>query len=197
MRSLPTRATNRQVVPAGEGALPAIAVNSLRLADLKPTVSGPAPVRMVIPALAVDARIVSAGVEPDGAMEVPEDAGTVGWYRFGPSPGDPGSAVLVGHVDSRLQGPGVFFRLGELRVGALVRVQVANGEWKSFHVVWRALVPKERLPRPLFGREGHPILTLITCGGAFDAAAGRYSHNVVVAAVPRNWAPPAPLGEAG
>jgi sortase (surface protein transpeptidase) len=142
------------------------------------------PRRLTIPALGVTAPIVPMGVEPGGTMEVPDDVVTVGWYRFGPSPGLPGSAVLVGHVDSRLEGPGVFFGLTKLQVGDLVRVRVADGGWDSFRVVARALVAKDRLPRGIFTRDGDPVLTLITCGGGFDAAAGRYTHNVVVSAVP-------------
>lgn len=172
-------------LPAGEGALPALEIHSLRLADARPAVRGPAPVRVAIPSLGVDAPVVPVAVGPDGAMEIPQDASTAGWYRFGTSPGDPGSAILVGHVDSRVQGPGVFFRLRELRVGAVVRVLATEERWRSFEVVWRTLVPKDRLPRRIFAREGRPVLTLVTCGGRFDPAANRYSDNVVVAAVPR------------
>jgi LPXTG-site transpeptidase (sortase) family protein len=117
-------------------------------------------------------------------MEIPDDVRTVGWYRFGPSPGGPGSAVLVGHVDSRVAGPGVFFRLSSLRQGDEVRVQLAGGRWRAFEVVSRRLVPKDDIPAGAFVRHGRPILTLITCGGGFDPAVGAYTHNVVVAAVP-------------
>lgn len=182
---LPGRAPDSPSIPAGEGTPPPIAVHSLRLTDLERTASGPAPVRLVIRAIGVDARIVPVGVQREGAMRVPENVATLGWYRFGPSPGASGSAVLVGHVDSRVQGAGVFFRLRELQTRDVVRVQVSDGEWRPFEVVWRTLVPKEGLPRRVFAREGSPVLSLITCGGGFDAAEGHYTHNVVVGAVPR------------
>ena len=165
------------------GEMPAIGVRSARPADLQPVSMTRPPLRLRIPGLAVDAPIVPVGVEPSGTMEVPDDVGTVGWYGFGPSPGLPGSTVLVGHVDSRLEGPGVFFGLSRVHVGDRVSVRVAEGGWESFRVVARALVEKDRLPQGIFTREGDPVLTLITCGGGFDPAAGRYTHNVIVSAV--------------
>jgi hypothetical protein len=61
------------------------------------------------------------GLQDDGTVEVPADADDAGWFRLGPPPGAPGSAVVLGHVDSR-RGPGVFFRLRELQPGDVVEV---------------------------------------------------------------------------
>ena len=178
------RGATRTVSP-GEETFPAITVHSARLADLESIHRGRPPLRLGIPALGVDAKIVPLGVEPSGAMEVPEDVATVGWYRFGPAPGAPGSALLAGHVDSREQGAGVFFSLSRLERGDLVRVRTMGTGWRSFEVVSRSLIVKDRLPGAIFARNGAPTLTLITCGGGFDQEAGHYTHNVIVSAVPR------------
>lgn len=172
-------------ISTSDGAAPTIGVHSLRFSDLKPVAAGPRPLRLVIPAIGVRAPIVSVGVGAAGAMEVPGDVATVGWYRFGPSPSRPGSALLVGHVDSRVQGPGVFFRLSEVEPGDVVRVHLSGERSEAFEVVSRSLVPKDRLPPAIFTRDGDPWLTLITCGGGFDRSAGAYTHNVLVAAAPR------------
>ncbi len=169
----------------GRAEPPSVEVHSARLADLEPLVRGPRPLHLKIPRLRVAAPIHAMGIGPGRTMEVPDDVHTVGWYRFGPSPGAPGSAVLVGHVDSR-HGAGVFFGLSTLRRGDEIRVELAEGGWKEFEVVSRSLVPKDHLPAGAFARRGDPILTLITCGGAFDRAAGAYTDNVLVAAVPRS-----------
>ena len=172
--------------PDGEGrVLAAIGVHSARPADLEPVSPALPPLRVLIPRVGVNARIIPVGVETTGTMEVPADVRTVGWYRFGPSPGLPGSTVLIGHVDSRAAGPGVFFGLSELEPGDRIRVLASRRRWESFEVVARSLWEKDRLPRQLFSREGDPVLTLITCGGSFDSAAGRYTHNVVVTAILR------------
>ena len=110
---------------------------------------------------------------------------TVGWYRYGPTPGDPGSAVLVGHVDSASQGIGTLFHLRELRPGAIIKIRFADGSLRSFSMVGRRSYRKDALPAGIFARSGRPVLALITCGGPFDRATRSYEDNVVVYAVPR------------
>lgn len=143
-----------------------------------------APVRLRAPSIGVDAGIVPVGVAPGGAMEIPTDVDEVGWYRFGPTPGDPGTAVLAGHVDSRTQGRGAFFELQRLDVGDHVVVGVEGSE-STWEVVARRQYGKDVIPLDeVFTRGGPPRLVLITCGGEFDGGAGRYLDNVVVYAVP-------------
>ncbi len=120
-----------------------------------------------------------------GEMAVPQDVRTVGWYRFGPGPGAAGSSVLAGHVDDRIQGHGAFYRLAELAVADPVRVLLADGTELRFRVREVERIDKAQLPvEQLFARTGPPRLTLITCGGEFDRAAGRFRDNVVIRAEP-------------
>jgi sortase (surface protein transpeptidase) len=165
-------------------SLARVAVRSARLSDQELSSETVAPVRLGIPALGVNAPIIPVGVEPKGSMEVPEDVSTAGWYRFGPLPGSRGSAMLIGHVDSRIQGPGVFFGLSKIRLGERVGVQLTGGSTQVFVVVARRFIAKDELPQDLFAREGPPRLTLVTCGGGFEERTRSYSHNVVVYAVP-------------
>ena len=45
-------------------------------------------------------------------MAIPREVRQVGWYRYGPAPGDPaGAAVIAGHVDTEQQGAGALFPL--------------------------------------------------------------------------------------
>jgi hypothetical protein len=165
--------------------IPAIQVASARLADRQAESSRARPIRIRIPSIGVDATIALVGVDQlAGRMEVPADISKVGWYRFGPVPGRPGSALLVGHVDSSVLGAGVFFRLRSVPVGAVVSVGFAGGSATRFRVVGRRSYPKDALPERLFARSGNSVLTLITCGGAFDRTTGHYQDNVVVYAVP-------------
>ncbi len=144
-----------------------------------------APAGLRIPGIGVDAAVVPVGVDVGtGLTAVPEDIGRVGWYRFGPAPGEPGSAVLLGHVDSHDQGLGAFFRLSSLQPGDRVVVLLADGSSRAFTVVGRRSYPKTALPVAVFDRTGPPRLALITCGGAFDRATRHYADNVVVYAIP-------------
>lgn len=165
-------------------AQPLPATRSARIGDLD---QAPAaiPERLRIPELDIAAPIVAVGVEDDGEMEVPEDVGDVGWYRHGPAPGEPGAAVIAGHVDSREQGRGAFFDLRRLEVGSRVEVTDSDGNTQRFDVVARRTYDKATLPADeLFSREGSSQLVLITCGGDFDRDAGSYRENVVIYAQP-------------
>lgn len=145
----------------------------------------PAPVRLTVPALGVDSVVDPVGVEPDGQMTIPGEVDRVGWYRFGPAPGDDGSAVIAGHVDDREQGLGAMAPLREAAVGQEVVITDAAGTETRWRVVSREVIQKQVLPLDrLFAREGPPRLTLITCGGPFLPEFASYRDNVVVVAEP-------------
>jgi hypothetical protein len=145
---------------------------------------GAVPERLRIGAIGVDAPILPVGVR-DGTTEVPADVDEVGWYRFGGRLGISGSTLLLAHVSSGTQGPGAFFRLRELLPGDDVIVEMRDGSSSGFRVIARRSYAKEALPDRLFTRTGPAMLALVTCGGRFSEATGRYEDNVVVYAVPR------------
>jgi hypothetical protein len=150
------------------------------------------PIRIRLASIDVDAAIVPVGVDGGGEMAVPEDVRTIGWYRFGPGPGAAGSSVLAGHVDDRVQGRGAFYRLTDLAAGDPVLVRLADGRELRFRVSDVERIEKSQLPTgELFARTGPPRLTLITCGGEFDRAAGHFRDNVVIRAEP-DWRPEPP-----
>ena len=143
------------------------------------------PTSLIIPALGIDAPIGAYGLDSRGRMDVPGNVEEVGWYKFGATPGDEGSAVLAAHVDLRSQGPGVFFDLKTLSPGATVEVGYEDGTSAQFTVVARRSYLKEDLPLDaIFARTGSPVLTLVTCGGGFSESNRSYDSNVVVFAVP-------------
>ena len=113
-------------------------------------------------------------------------ADEAGWYRFTAVPGDPGNAVLVGHVDT-FAGPGVFYRLYRLEPGDAVYVTV-GGARRHFDVTSVREMSKASFPvNQVFGGTARHHLWLITCGGGFDYATGHYLDNIVVSA---SWVPP-------
>ncbi|MGM0619117.1 MAG: sortase domain-containing protein [Actinomycetota bacterium] len=145
-----------------------------------------APVALRLPGLGVTAPLDPVGLEPDGAMEIPHDIRRVGWYEPGVLPGSPnGTAVLSGHVDSREQGRGALWDLKAMDVGDEVTIEHEDGRNSTWRVEARTSYLKEQLPiGDIFTRFGDPRLVLITCGGEFDRSARRYTHNIVVYAVP-------------
>nr|WP_307812957.1 class F sortase [Micromonospora veneta] len=140
------------------------------------------PVRIAIPRIGVDAEIIPVATDRNGALEVPplDEPELAGWYRRGPTPGEAGNAVLVGHVDSQA-GPAVFFDLGRLRAGDVVEVTRADGRRATFTVDGVGAYPKERFPTErVYGGDATARLRLITCGGRFNPRTGNYPDNIVV-----------------
>jgi sortase (surface protein transpeptidase) len=144
----------------------------------------PLPVRLRIPKAGVDSVLEHLGRAANGTMALPLRAERAGWYAEGPRPGQPGPAVIIGHVDWD-HGPAVFFHLDELDPGDLVYVDRADGSTARFRVTRLSQVPKRRFPTDLvFAPTLQRSLRLVTCGGSFDHAAGSYRDNVIVYAVP-------------
>ena len=150
--------------------------------------SAPAPLLLHIPQLGVSAPVVRVGVLPDGGMEIPDDVTVVGWYAAEQqrvSPGDPGTAVIAGHRDSRVQGEGALHDIATLRRGDIVDVVHLGGAVSRWVVEGVLTTPRDALPSELlFRRDGEPRLALVTCGGTFDTATRSYSHNTIVLAAP-------------
>ena len=148
----------------------------------------PAPTALEIEAIGVTAPVIPLGVVAEtGQMEVPDNVDEVGWYRFGPSPGQPGSSVLAAHVDLYGEGPGVFYNLDRLLPGDSIHVLFEGGETTTFVVTSSQRVPKGGLAvESIFAQDGEPVLTLITCGGAFNYSSRTYDDNVVVTAQPES-----------
>lgn len=139
------------------------------------------PTRLIIPAIGVDtAGIVDLRLRADRTMEVPAEAGTVGWYTDSPTPGESGPALLAAHVDWQGR-QGVFHNLRELHPGNQVTVERADGSAASFTIQRVEQHPKDRFPtQAVYGHVEGPELRLVTCGGHFDRKAGSYRDNIVV-----------------
>jgi len=144
-------------------------------------ISSPSPTGHIrIPAIGVDSSLVPRGLNPDRTLDVPQDWGVTGWFEGGPFPGEPGPAVVVGHVDST-SGPAVFYRLRELRRGDAIVVWRKGGVRSRFRVESLKWFPKSSFPTKLvYGAVKAPALRLITCGGSFDQSTGHYVDNLVV-----------------
>jgi sortase (surface protein transpeptidase) len=111
-----------------------------------------------------------------------------GWYALGPRPGDLGSAVILGHVDST-RGPAVFFRLRELRRGDEIEVTRADRSSARFVVERTDQYDKQQFPTDdVYYPTLTPALRLVTCGGQFDHSTGHYRSNIIVFATLRTWA---------
>ena len=138
------------------------------------------PVALTIPAIAVRTPLERLGRTPQGTLQVPASTTVAGWYTGSPRPGEIGSSIIAGHIDST-QGPAVFFRLRLLRPGDLVYVRRSDGMLAVFRVYAEHMYPKNDFPTErVYGPTPDAELHLITCGGVFDQATRSYLSNVVV-----------------
>ncbi len=151
-----------------------------QVAKVRPQTRHAEPVEVVIPAIGVRSRLERLRLDARGVMVPPEKAAVAGWYAGGVRPGDPGPAVIAGHLDSAT-GPGVFAELGTLKPGHRVLVRARDGRTVTFRVDEVRTHTKKQFPtRDVYGPSPDARLRLITCGGAFDAGAGHYADNVIV-----------------
>lgn len=144
------------------------------------------PQRVSIPSVGIDLPIVATGVAEDGQMELPEDPTVMGWYKFGPQPGDDqGSTVLGGHVDSIEFGVGPLSRLASVQPGTEVTVTGPDGTVLRYQVRTVERIYKAALPVDvLFAPDGPHQLAVVTCGGEFLGTGNGYEDNIVVIADP-------------
>ncbi|HEX2144928.1 MAG TPA: class F sortase [Glycomyces sp.] len=141
------------------------------------------PSRVDIPAVDVHAPLTALGLDHEGDFEVPRmwRPHEAGWFEPGPTPGEFGPTVLMGHVDTERSGPAVFFPLKHLDEGDRIELTREDGIVVVYEVTAIESYAKKRLPyEEIFGIEAEPALRLITCGGSFDRETGDYTENVVV-----------------
>ncbi|MFD0854296.1 class F sortase, partial [Actinomadura adrarensis] len=141
------------------------------------------PETIKIPKLGVSAPVSQLGLRPDGRIEEPplSRPNLTGWYKEGPTPGETGPSVILGHVDANRKAA-VFYRLKDLKAGDQIQVTRKDGTTATFAVTALQDVDKNAFPhKKVFGETlDYSSLRLVTCGGAFDASTGHYKNNLIV-----------------
>lgn len=148
------------------------------------------PVRLLIPAIGVNAPVLPTGVQAGGALAIPPDPADVGWWAGGGFPGEPtGAVVLVGHINSAVSGPGALLRLQDVRPGTTVTVTAAGHAYRYRVVALRAYAKTSLPVTAIFGQQVTARLVVVSCGGPFDPTTGHYLDNIVAYAVPAGQLP--------
>jgi LPXTG-site transpeptidase (sortase) family protein len=140
------------------------------------------PVRLLIPKISVDAPFTPLFIGRTGHLEAPppDDTNLVGWHAEGATPGEAGTAVIAGHVDTATS-PAVFAGLGELKRGDTFRVLRADRSRVTFVVDSVEQFAKDDFPsRRVYGDTPQAQVRLITCAGDYDRSARDYTENLVV-----------------
>ncbi|UUU27924.1 class F sortase [Streptomyces sp. DSM 40750] len=183
----PTRPTSAApTTPSAAGRTPSVRPAATRPAKperpARPRTLPPSRAKTLsIRYLGIKASVMRLRLDSDRRLPAPPDdkPKLVGWYAEGPAPGGPGTAVVVGHRDTRT-GPAVFAALEMIKPGRTVEVRRADGRTAVYTVDAVKTYEKARFPnKEVYGHRGRPELRLITCGGTYDRRKG-YASNVVV-----------------
>ncbi|MEP6559662.1 MAG: class F sortase [Nakamurella sp.] len=170
--------------PAAPPAPAAAPVPVLGPSPVGPVLSSSPPVALSMPAIGINSPLIQLGLNSDGSVEVPsldDPDSKPGWYRNSPVPGTLGPAIILGHVDSRQFGPGVFYDLQKLQAGEPIEVTREDGTVAIFSIDSVQTVQKSDFPTlAVYGNIDHAGLRLITCGGEFDPDAHSYESNIIV-----------------
>lgn len=141
-----------------------------------------APAAITIASIGVHSALQPLGLEKDGSLQAPTKWQVAGWYADGVRPGDPGPAVIAGHVDS-VNGPAVFSKLTKVKPGQTVTVTQRSGHTLAFVVDTVIRYPKNKFPTAaVYGPTPLPVLRLVTCTGDFNTTTHHYVDNLVVSA---------------
>lgn len=128
-------------------------------------------------------ELTALGVDADGFINPP--AQVVQWYDESPRPGEPGIAVIAGHVTYGGL-PDAFADLDETTVGEEVVVVDEEGVERRFEVTEVRYADKDDVmsDQDVWGTSDVPRLAIVTCD---DASAvedgGHFAGNLVVEAV--------------
>lgn len=140
------------------------------------------PVSVSIPSIDAESSLIRLGLNPDKTMQVPDvkEPKQAGWFAFSKKPGEPGTAVIAGHVDGNRK-PGIFYQLGTLKPGAAVIIERSDGTRLEYAVIQVRRTDKDEFPTDeVYGHVPESELRLITCGGAWEGGQTGYADNVIV-----------------
>ncbi|MEU0335617.1 class F sortase [Streptomyces sp. NPDC006193] len=141
-----------------------------------------APTRLRIPKISVDAPFTTLTIGASGQLQPPpaDDTNLVGWYAAGVAPGETGTAIIAGHVDTATSAA-VFANLDQLRRGDRFSVKRADGTTAEFVVDSAETFAKDDFPsKRVYADAARPEVRLITCAGDYDRSVRDYTDNLVV-----------------
>lgn len=137
------------------------------------------PLRITIPKIHVDALIEYVNQTSDGAMDVPTNSLDVGWFTLGPLPGEIGTAIIDGHVDSENGTAGVFQKLNQLSTGDIFYIEETTGKSIAF-IVEESRTFNSTNSIENFNQSTGSHIVLITCNGIWNTIQKKYTKRLIV-----------------
>lgn len=140
----------------------------------------PNPAAITIPSLSINAPFEFLGLNPDHTIAVPVNSQDVGWFIYGPKPGEVGAAVIIGHLDS-VKGQAIFANLNKINPGDKILITRDDGSLVTYRVDSLSKFSQNNFPtQAVYGSLPYAGIRLITCGGTWNKKAGHYTENLIV-----------------
>lgn len=152
------------------------------------SVSGPGvvPTAITMESLGIDAEVYAADIV-NGAMQDPTGPYVVAWYQELAKLGQNGNVVVAGHVDYWSVGKAVFwgFKDPMAKVGDEIIMTGEDGSKHHYAVATsrqyeNSTLTPDIIQHQVAGPTRIPVLTIVTCGGTFNAVTGEYDSRIVV-----------------
>jgi len=137
---------------------------------------------LIIPKLGVNARILSVGLDSQGALLAPKNVYDTAWYNGSSQPGQPGAMLIDGHVSS-WTAHGVFYGIKSLRPGDTIKVQRGDNTLFTYHVVKTQLYDAsnvDMVAAMLSIDPSIPGLNLISCTGDVISGTNDFNQRIIV-----------------
>lgn len=132
--------------------------------------------------IGVRARVLPMDLNPDNSVQAPINVNDSGWYTGSAKPGEPGIALIDGHV-SGPTGKGLLSNLSKLALGDRVEIERGDGVKLIYEVIQTETIKKEdvdmdRLLIPL--ERVSQGLNIITCAGTYIKEDSTYDQRLIV-----------------
>jgi sortase A len=142
------------------------------------------PSTIEIPSISMKSSVEQVGLDSQNRMDVPKNWNNVGWYKLGYKPGEGGTAVISGHLDTSTGAPAVFYKLNSVNRGDKIIITDDHGNKANFKVTDKEHYPYNQVPlQKIFNTAGAAALNLITCQGDWNPNQRNYSERLVIYSV--------------
>lgn len=127
--------------------------------------------------------ILDENGEPVKIMGTIDSEKVAAWLEEGPSPGEPGNAIINGHIRWK-KVAGVFSVLSDMAPGEKMAVTYDDGSVTYFAVASVDVFTIDDWPAWVMEQSSDTRMTLITCHGEWNSSQGTSNERVIVVAKP-------------
>lgn len=139
------------------------------------------PIRLKIPKVDIDTKIISVGITPTGILDVPKDISYAGLYNLWPIPWEIGNAIIDGHIGWINKKPGVFNNLYKLKEWDEIYYYDENWVVITFIITkTKVYYPDEATTEIFYSNDWKAHLNIITCHWTWDKIKKSYPNRLVI-----------------